>query len=155
MVKSFFDYLGRFFRNWAETNKELGFFAIETYKSKFFKTFSLKNPSNFTSYLNDNFYEDSFDVHIDHFSRSKTDNFRISPKVFSFWPWSLQKPLVAKLWTSVTSLRSQILAEDVSFYVRHCLLIWNKDWSIHRLLSLTRHFCTPSASLTEQKARIN
>ena len=61
---------------------------------------------------------------------------------FSFWPRSLSKPPEAKLWASVTSLRSQILAEDVSFHMRYCLLSWDKNWSIQRPLSLSGSFWT-------------
>ena len=36
VVKSFFHYLDRFFRNLAKTNKRLGFFEIENHKIYFF-----------------------------------------------------------------------------------------------------------------------
>ena len=39
VVKSFFHYLDRFFRNLAETDKKLGFFEIENHKIDFFSTF--------------------------------------------------------------------------------------------------------------------
>ena len=55
---------------------------------------------------------------------------------------------------SVTSLRFQILAEDVSFHMSYCLLSWNEYWSIQWQLFLTGHFWTTPASLTDQKARI-
>ena len=47
-------------------------------------------------------------------------------------------------------MRSQILAEYISFYMRYCLLSLNENWSIQRLVSLTGHFWTHPASLTDQ-----
>ena len=44
-----------------------------------------------------------------HFCKTKIGEF--CSRFFSFWPWSFLKPPEAKLWASVTSLRSQILAE--------------------------------------------
>ena len=39
VVKSFFHYLDRFFRNLAKTDKKLGFFGIENHKILFFQLF--------------------------------------------------------------------------------------------------------------------
>ena len=39
VVKSFFHYLNRFFRNLAETDKKLEFFEIENHKINFFQLF--------------------------------------------------------------------------------------------------------------------
>ena len=72
----------------------------------------------------------------------------------SFWFWINHHEFLFQLWASVTSLMSQILAEEISFQMRYCLLIWDKNWSTARLLSLTRYFGTCPASLTDQKAHI-
>ena len=39
-----------------------------------------------------------------------------------------------------TSQMSQILAEDASFHMKYCLLIWDENWSIQRPLSLSGSF---------------
>ena len=69
-------------------------------------------------------------------------------------PWSLPIPPEAKVWASATSMRSQILAGDVSFHIKHYLLDQFQNWSFQRPLSLVGSFWTPPASLTDLKARI-
>ena len=105
--KVIFDYLDSFFRNWPETNKELGFFGIENYKIIFFLNFFITKTSNFILHLNDDFYVDSFEVYII-FLGQKLMIFEFRRTFFSFWPRSLLKPPQAKLWASVTSWRSQL-----------------------------------------------
>jgi hypothetical protein len=51
IVKSFFDYLDRFFRNYAETNKKLGFLGIENHKIVCFFNFFITKTSDFLSYV--------------------------------------------------------------------------------------------------------
>ena len=36
---------------------------------------------------------------------------------------------------------SQILAEDVSFHMKYCLLSWDENWGIQRPLSLSDVLC--------------
>ena len=50
-------------------------------------------------------------------------------RFLSFWPRSLLRPLEAKLWASAISLRPQLLAENVSFYMRYCLVSLDENWS--------------------------
>ena len=102
--------------------------------------------SDLVSNLNDDFFKGFF-WGILCFCNSKIDNFRIFTKDLSFWPQSLSKPPEAKLWPSVTSLRSQILDESVSFYIRYCFLSWDENCSIQRPLSVSRHFCLPPARI--------
>ena len=54
----------------------------------------------------------------------------------SFWPRSLLIPLEANLWASATSMRSQILAEDASFYMTQ----WFKMSDHFRKLILTSDY---------------
>ena len=41
-------------------------------------------------------------------------------------PWPLWRPPEVAISTSATSIGYQILAEYLSFYMRHCLLVWNE-----------------------------
>ena len=114
--KQLFYYLYGFFRNVMETNEKLQFLGGENCGIDLFFNFFQANVSDFVSNLNDDIYEASFEVYYVY----------LSPKLvnlgfFSFWPRSLLKPTEAKLWASVTSLRSQILAEDKSFHMKSCL----------------------------------
>ena len=52
-----------FFRNFAKTDKKLGFSGIENHKINFFFNFFITKSSNFISNMNDDFYEDSFEVY--------------------------------------------------------------------------------------------
>ena len=81
VVKSFFHYLDRFFRNLAETNQKLGFFGIENHKIDFFFNCFITKSSNFISNMNDNFYEASFEVYYI-FVRQKLVILGFLPKIF-------------------------------------------------------------------------
>ena len=63
VVKSFFYYLGRFFRNSAETEPRLWFFGIKNHKIIFFFNFFITKSSNLISNLNDNCSQLSFEVY--------------------------------------------------------------------------------------------
>ena len=63
VVKKFFNYLGTFFRNSAETEPRSWFFGIENHKIDFFFYFFVTKTSNFISNMNEDFYKDSFEVY--------------------------------------------------------------------------------------------
>ena len=81
VVKSFVHYLDRFFRNLAETNKKLGFFAIKYHRIDFLKKFFTTKSSNFISNINEDFYEAFFEVYYI-FVRQKLAILGFSPKIF-------------------------------------------------------------------------
>ena len=117
----------------------------------FFFNFFITKTYYFISNIDDDFYEHSFEVYNISLGQKLTI-LEFSPKIFSFWPRSLLKPPEAKLWASVTSLRSQILAEDVSFHMRYCMLDWDENWSIQRPLSLSGSFWPPPRLLNWPKS---
>ena len=47
-----------------------------------------------------------------------------------FFVWTLgnRRPPEAAISTLATLIRYQILAKYVSFYMKHCLLVWSKNW---------------------------
>jgi hypothetical protein len=63
VLKTFFDYLDKCFRNLAETDTKLGFFGIENHNFFFFFHFFVTKTSNFISKMNDDFHKDSFEVY--------------------------------------------------------------------------------------------
>ena len=92
-------------------------------KSIFFSTFSNQKTSDFVSYMNDDFYDDSFEA-FNSFLGQKLTILEFSPKIYFV----------------LTSVTSEILTKGVSFHMRYCLLSWDKNGSIHRPLSLSRPF---------------
>ena len=129
-------HLHRFFRNLAETAKKLWFYFGSKITKPIFFNFFITQSSNFIFKLNDNFFWGFFLVNYN-FVSQKLMILEFLSKIFSLWPRSLWKPPEANLCASVTSLRSQILAEDVSFHLRYCLLRLDKNWSIQWPLSLS------------------
>ncbi len=120
----------------------------------FFLNFFITKVCYFVSNMNVDFPEASFEVYYVSVSQ-KFAILEFSPQIFSFWPWSLEKPPEAKLSASLTSMRSQILAEVISFHMRHYLLDQYQNWSLQRPLSLIGSFWTPPlAPLIDQKAHI-
>ena len=77
----FFDYLDRFFRNLAETDRKLGFFGIENHKINFFFHFLVTKTSNFITNMNVDFCKDSFEVY-NISVRQKLVILGFSPKIF-------------------------------------------------------------------------
>ena len=65
---------------------------------------------------------------------------------------NLPLPPEAKVWASATSMRSQNLAEDVSFHMKHYLLDQYQNWSFKRPLSLIGSFWTPPRLLNRPKS---
>ena len=63
VLKSFFDYPDRFFRNLAETDEKLQFFWSKNREIDFFFTFFITKVSYFVSNMNDDFHEASFEVY--------------------------------------------------------------------------------------------
>ena len=63
VLKSFFDYLDRFFRNLAETDEKLQFFWSKNLEIDFFFNFCIIKVSYFVSNMNDDFHEASFEVY--------------------------------------------------------------------------------------------
>ena len=47
-----------------------------------------------------------------------------------FAPWLLRRPPRAQILTLVTSIESQILAEDTSFHMKYCLRTKMKIWKL-------------------------
>ena len=78
--------------------------------------------SNFISYLNDDLYEDSFEVY-KNFLGQKLMILAFCLRFFSLWPRSLLKPQ-----TMTFSDPAQILAEYFSFHMMYCLLSSDKNW---------------------------
>ena len=106
---------------------------------------------SFSLSLNDDFYKASFEVYYVSVSK-KLGILEFSSKIFSFWPWSLPIPPEAKVWASATSMRSQILAGDVSFHMKHYLLDQFQNWSFQRPLSLIGSFWPPPRLLNWPKS---
>ena len=123
--------------------KNYKFFGAKIAKSPFFQFFH--NKSLLFCFKYEWRFSWGFFWGILHFCKSNIGDSRIFASIFfSFWPQSLLKPPETKLCASVTLLRSQILAEYVSFYMEYCLLIWDKNWSIYGPLSLSGHWAPKS-----------
>ena len=63
VLKSFFDYPDRFFKNLAKTDEKLQFFWNKNREIHFFFNFFITKVSYFVSNLNDDFHEASFEVY--------------------------------------------------------------------------------------------
>ena len=91
-------------------------------QNRFFFNFFITKSPNFISNLIQDCSQLSFEV----FSvcvAQKFVDFRIFDQIFLLGPWSLQRPPEAAISTSATSIGYQILAKDLSFYMRYCLLL--------------------------------
>ena len=122
LVKLFFYYLDRFSRNLAETNKTSWFFGIKNRKIDFFFNFFSTKVFDFISNLNDNCSQLSFEVY-NVFVAQKLPISEFLIEFFLPGPWPLLWPSEAAITTSATSIGYQILAEDLSFHMRLCLLL--------------------------------
>jgi hypothetical protein len=90
----------------------------------FFNFFITKSP-NFISNLNDDCSQLSFEV----YNVCVAQKLRISEFLIEFFspgPWPLRRPPEAAISTSATSIGYQILAQDLSFHMRLCLLLKNE-----------------------------
>ena len=86
----------------------------------FFKFFITKSP-DFISNLNDNCSQLSFEV----YNVCVAQKLRISEFLINFLSpgtWPLRRPPEAAISTSATSIGYQILAKDLNFHMRLCLL---------------------------------
>ena len=81
VVKSFFYYLYRFFRNLAETDEKLQFFFDRKSQNRFYFNFFVTKVSCFVSNLNYNFPEASFEVYYVSVGQ-KLAILGFSPKIF-------------------------------------------------------------------------
>ena len=81
VVKYFFYYLYRFFRNLAETDEKLQFFWSENREINFFSIFFIAKGSYIVSKPNDDFHEASFEVYYVSVSQ-KLAILGISPQIF-------------------------------------------------------------------------
>jgi hypothetical protein len=96
------------------------FLGSKIAKSIFFNFFIAKS-TNFISNLNDDCSQLSFEVHYVFVAQK----LRISEFLIGFlfaWTPPLQRPPEAAISTSATSIGYQILAKDLSFHMRLCLL---------------------------------
>ena len=122
VVESFFYYLDRFSRNSAETEPRPWFFGIENHKIDFFFNFFITKSPKFISNINNNFSQLSFEV----YNICVAQKLRISEFLNDFFSpgtWPLRRPPEAAISTSATSIGYQILAKDLSFHMRLCLLL--------------------------------
>lgn len=95
--------------------------------NQLFFNFFNTSVSDFVSNRNWNCSKLSFEAYnVSVAQKLKSLGFFIS--LFSSGPWPLQWPPDALILTSATSVGNQILAEDISFYMKHCLLVWSKNW---------------------------
>ena len=63
VLKTFFDYPDRFFKNLTETDEKLQIFWCKNREIYFFFNFFITKVSYFVSNLNDDFHEASFEVY--------------------------------------------------------------------------------------------
>ena len=92
------------------------FLGLKTKKSNFFNFFI--KTSNFISNLNDDCSQLFFEVY------NVAQKLQISEFLINFLPgpWPLRRPPEAPISTSTTSIGYHILAKDLSFHMRYCLL---------------------------------
>ena len=83
MLKSFFDYPDRFFKNLAETDEKSQFFWSKNREIDFFFNFFITKVSYFVSNMNDDFHEAFFEVYYISVSQ-KLVILQFSPIFFSF-----------------------------------------------------------------------
>ena len=81
VLKSFFDYLDRCFRNLSETDEKLQFFCIENREINFFFNFFIIKVSYIVSKPNGDFHKASFEVYYISVSQ-KLAILGISPQIF-------------------------------------------------------------------------
>jgi hypothetical protein len=93
-----------------------------------FNFFITKSP-NFISNLNDDCSQLSFEVYYV-FVAQKLKILENVKHFFAPGPWPLRQPPEALILTSATSIGSQILAEDTSFYMKYCLWTKMKIWKL-------------------------
>ena len=141
------------FQKFSRDRAEVMIFWDQKSQNRLFFNFFITKVSYFVSNLSNNFSEASFEVYYVSVSQ-KLAILGFSPQIFSFWPRSLPRPPEAKVRASVTSMRSQILAGDVTFHMKHCCFDQYQNWSVQRPLSAIGTLWPPPASLTDQKARI-
>ena len=88
----------------------------------FFFNFFITKLSYFVSNLNEDCFQLSFEVH----NVCVAQKLRISEFLINFLSpgtWPLRRPPEAAISTSATSIRYQILAKDLSFHMKLCLLL--------------------------------
>ena len=90
----------------------------------FFQFFNT-NVSDFVSNINNDCSQLSFEVY-NVFVAQKLQILEIFIDYLSSGPWPLWRPPEVAISTSATSTGCQILAEYHSFYMWHCLLVWNE-----------------------------
>ena len=91
-------------------------------QNQFFFNFFITKSPKFISNINDNFSQLSFEV----YNICVAQKLRISEFLINFLSpgtWPLRRPPEAAISTSATSIGYQILAKDLSFHMRLCLLL--------------------------------
>ena len=117
-----FDYLERFFRNLAETDKKLGFFGIKNHKIDSFFNFFITKSSNFISNMNDDFYEASFEVYYI-FVRQKLAILGFSPKIFFILTSAVTQTLQESIYLHGVGVKCLLLLPLFQFLFIHCLFV--------------------------------
>ena len=102
-------------------SRDHDFLGSKITKSIFFNLITVKSP-NFISNLNDDCSQLSFEVY-NVFVPQKLPISRFLIDFFLSEPWPLRRPPTAAISTSPTSIGYQILAKDLSFLMRLCLLL--------------------------------
>ena len=91
-------------------------------QNRFFFNFFITKSPKFISNINNNFSQLSFEV----YNICVAQKLRISEFLNDFFSpgtWPLRRPPEAAISTSATSIGYQILAKDLSFHMRLCLLL--------------------------------
>ena len=97
------------------------FWDRKSKKSHFFNFF-IKKSCNFISSLNDDYSQLSFEV----YNVCVAQKLQISEFLIEFFlpgPWPLRQPPKALLLTSATSIGCPILAKNLGFHMRYCMLL--------------------------------
>ena len=118
----------------------------------FFKFFITKSP-DFISNLNDNCSQLSFEV----YNVCVAQKLRISEFLINFLSpgtWPLRRPPKATISTSATSIWYQILAKDLSFHMRLCLLLLNEIGRSYTTFFQNGLNQPPPMYLGDQKAHV-
>ena len=121
-------------------------------QNQFFSIFFTTKSPNFISNLNDDCSQLSFEVY-NICVAQKLRILEFLTEFFSPGPCILWRPSEAAISTSATSIGYQILAKDLSFHMRLCLLLYNE---IERSYTTIFHngLNQPPMYLTDQKAHV-